>query len=258
MPFDQRIDHGPRSNDSNFGDFAAADVHWRGPAQEVLPFEVSVVETESQLQQVRALRQLAYGHHLPDLATRFGEPDEFDLRDDVVVFHAADKQTGRIVGTARLQTNRKTPLQVERSLQLPAPLRDRSLSEVTRLAVAPGYAPPVRQALVKAVQLWCIAFQVSGSIACSRRAMARCYEMLGFKDLFGDHRMVPLVHASGLPHRVLYGDQVTWEAESRARRSPHYDFFFTTYHPDIHIFRAAGHSGIGARTQLADQWRRAA
>lgn len=239
------IDHGPRSNESAFGDLDSPRVA-RETAEarrqvgqlvvERLPFTIGIVDNDATLKRVQALRQVAYGRHLPDLAPTFGRPDPMDRSPDATLFYAQDKITGQMVGSARLQSNRNGPLLIEGSLTLPPRLQGRLLSEVARLTVLPGYTPPVRLALVKVIHLFCIANQIGGIVVGARRSLLRTYENIGFSDLYGDNRMVPLAHTSGMPHRVLFRDTVTSEAEGRARNHPDYAFVFRTYHPDITVF----------------------
>lgn len=204
----------------------------------LLPFSVHVVSSEAQLEAVQSLRETAYGRHLPHLKSSFGLPDPLDRGAGTTVFFAQDKLTGDVVGSARIQTNRHAPLQIERSLALPDEWRGRRLAEITRLAVRPGYAGPVRLSLVKASHLFCIAMQIGAVLAGSRQALLRSYRQLGFVPLFEDGRQVPLVHAGGLPHHVLVRDMVTAEADARARGSADHAFVFRTFHPDIDLFAA--------------------
>lgn len=239
---------GPRSNDSQFvglgvsredrvagGESPGPDVKL-APRGEPLAFRVAIVDSEADLQRVQELRQVAYGHHLPALATSFGRPDPVDRWPDVTIFYAEDKVTRRVVGSARLQCNRSQPLQIERSIVLPPQLLDKLLAEVTRMTVIPGYAQPVKLALVKAIHLYCIGMQIGGIVCASRPSLMRQYLNLGFDDLYGDARLVPMAHGSGLEHRVLFRDTVTSEAHNRSRQHPDYAFVFRTYHPDIEVF----------------------
>ncbi|MEO8152077.1 MAG: hypothetical protein ABI605_03325 [Rhizobacter sp.] len=224
-----------------------------------LPFRVRVVCDDAQLLRVQALRQTAYGRHLPAQAASFGSADPLDRLRDTTIFFAEDKATGAVVGSARVQSNRSAPLQIERSIELPEQRRGQLLAEITRLCVLPGYEPPVRLALVKASHLYCIATQIGGVLAGSRRSLLRIYENLGFTDLFGDERMCALEHAGGLPHRVLFRDTVTSEAMARARNHTDYDFVFRDYHPDIGIFEALAKAVAGGLRPTAEMaWPRAA
>lgn len=237
------IDHGPRSNDSRFAGLAPpcdddAPGAAAAPVGQALAFRVGLVESEADLLRVQALREAAYGHHLPGLAAHFGQPDPVDRWPDVTLFYAEDKATRRMVGSARLQCNRGAPLQIERSTVLPAALRGRLLAEITRMTVRAGYPHPVKLAMVKAVHLYCIAMQIGGIVCASRPSLMRQYLNIGFEDLYGDERLVPMAHGSGLPHRVLFRDPVTSEAYHRERRHPDYDFVFRTWHPDIEVFEA--------------------
>jgi len=259
---DQNLDFGPRSNDSDFGALdgagpAAAALSSR-PVTEHLPFRVSIVDSETDLARVQGLRQAAYGHHLPAIAATFAQPDPVDRLPDVTIFYAEDKATRRLVGSARIQTNLTNPLQVERSLVLPLDRRGKLLAEVTRMTVIAGYPHPVKLALVKALHLYCIALQVGGIVAASRPSLMRQYLNLGFSDLFGDDRMVPMVHGAGLPHRVLFRDTVTSEAESRARNHPDHAFVFRTFHPDLEVFEAIGRASQRLRGDAMEGYSRAA
>jgi len=217
-----------------------------------LPFTVRPVAMEPELLRVQRLRELAYGRHLPDQAAHFGGADPLDRDADVLVLMAEDKESGDVVGSVRIQVNRAAPLQIENSLALPAGLRGRLLCEITRLAVLPGYRSRglVRPALIKACHLHNMAFQVGGILAGSRRQLLRQYFALGFKDLFGDGREVPLAHACGLPHRVLWLDCVSAEADARASGHPMHHFVFRAWHPDIDAVGARGLQGrlVSSRT----------
>jgi hypothetical protein len=221
-----------------------------------LAFHVKVVSSHAQLLRVQALRELAYGRHLPEQAAAFGAADPLDRVPETTIFYAEDKQTGAVVGSARVQSNRLAPLQIERSIELPPQHRGRLLAEITRLCVMPGYDHRVRLALVKASHLYCIGMQIGGVLAGSRRSLVRLYESLGFEDLYGDDRLCPLQHAGGLPHRVLFRDTVTSEAMARQRRHPDYDFVFRDFHPDIGIFEAL--ATAVSRGLQADAWQEAA
>ena len=268
MPVPRALDivshaHGLRSNDSDFGALDAsrnrATHRASGVIEHSLPFKVRVVCDESQLLRVQALRQTAYGRHLPAQAAAFGSADPLDRLVDTTIFFAEDKATGAVVGSARIQSNRTAPLQIERSIELPPERQGQLLAEITRLCVQPGYDHPVRLALVKASHLYCIATQIGGVLAGSRRTLLRTYENLGFTDLFGDERMCPLLHAGGLPHRVLFRDTVTSEAMARERRHPDHDFVFRRYHPDIAIFEALSAAvADGLRNKGDEVWPRAA
>jgi hypothetical protein len=210
------------------------------PQRELLGFTVRVVDNEADLARVRQLRSLAYGHHLPLLAAQFGQADSLDEDPDVVIFCAEDKVTGELVGSCRIQLNRHRPLQIHSCIEEPPHLHGLLVSEITRLVVHPAYGDRlVRMALVKACHLHNIAMQVAGIYAGSRPALMRQYRALGFSDLFGDNREVPLTYAGGIPHRILWLDSVRAEADWSAMKHPYYKFVFKTWHPDIMIFSRA-------------------
>lgn len=203
-----------------------------------LPFKVKLVCDELQLLRVQALRQMAYGRHLPEQAGAFGSADAQDRTPGTVIFYAEDKATGSVVGSARIQSNRHAPLQIEGSIELPPDKQGRLLAEITRLCVMPGYEHPVRLALLKAMHLYCIAMQIGGVVAGSRRSLLRTYLCLGFSDLYGDERLCPLKHAGGLPHRVLFRDTLSADSQVRDKRPQDFDFVFREFHPDIEVFDA--------------------
>jgi len=263
---DERLDYGARSNDSQFARLDAPGHDGQAPARPVAPagealaFRVAMVASESELARVQALRQAAYGHHLPQLAAHFGQPDPVDRWPDVSIFFAEDKATRRVVGSARLQCNRDRPLQIEQSTVLPLHLRGLLLGEITRLTVLAGYPHPVKVALVKAVRLYCVALQIGGIVCASRPSLMRQYVALGFEDLYGDERLVPMAHGSNLQHRVLYRDTVGTEGRNGARQQPGDAFFFNSFHPDIQVFdslmRVA--SGLWQRPAAELRYNRAA
>lgn len=241
--------HPRRSNDSDFApldDGAAQAPRTEPPAAGVrrrpgviarpLDFTVRVVVQDEDLRRVQALRAAAYGHHLPGMAETFGRADPMDRQADTTVFFAEDKRTGTVVGSCRIQVNDRRPLQIEDSLELPPRLQGCLLSEITRLTVLPGYNhQPVRLALVKACHLYCVARQITGVLAGSRRSLLRQYRALGFQDVFDDERLVPLKHGGNLEHRILFRDTVTAESDARAVNHPDYRFVFRDYHPDIQV-----------------------
>jgi hypothetical protein len=240
----------PPLSDSGFGPDAVITAPMRGapaaaPAHSAraavglgLPFKVKLVCDELQLLRVQALRQMAYGRHLPEQASAFGSADAQDRTPGTVIFYAEDKATGALVGSARIQSNRHAPLQIEGSIELPPEKQGRLLAEITRLCVLPGYEHPVRLALLKAVHLYCIAMQIGGVVAGSRRSLLRTYLCLGFTDLYGDERLCPLNHAGGLPHRVLFRDTLQADPQLRDKRPQDHDFMFREFHPDIEVFEA--------------------
>jgi hypothetical protein len=205
-----------------------------------LRFTLRVARSEADLRAACRVRAASYGHHLPHLRAAFAEPDELDWSPETSVFVAFDKTSGQAVGTARLATNARQPLQIEQSTVLPEPLSDRVLAEVTRLSVLPGHADPrVKLALMKSTYLYCMARQVHWMVIGARsEGLIRQYQRLGFTDLLGDGAMVPLAHAGNLPHCVLGFDVIAAERNWHAAQHPFYDFMVRTHHPDIELFGA--------------------
>jgi len=202
-----------------------------------LPFRVRPAELADDLRHVQRVRELAYGRHVGQHAASFGLPDPLDHNADATVLLAEDRASREVVGSARIQLNRRGPLEIERSVTLPKRLDGRLLCEVTRLCVMPGYCSRlVRPALVKACYLRITALRVSGVVAGSRCSLLRLYRALGFDDLFGDAREVPLAHGGGLPHRVLWLDLLEPESVRDVVQGPMHAFVFRDWHPDIEPF----------------------
>jgi hypothetical protein len=207
-------------------------------SMQLLRFSLRVARCEADLRAACRVRAASYGHHLPHLRAAFSEPDELDWNPDTTVFLATDKDTGQAVGTARLVTNARRPLQIEQSAVLPEPLGDRMLAEITRLSVLPGHDDPrVKLGLMKATYLYSLARQVHWMVIGARsEGLIRQYRRLGFTDLLPDGTMVPLAHAGNLPHRVLGFDVIAAERNWHAAQHPFYDFMVRAYHPDIELF----------------------
>jgi len=220
---------------------------------QLLRFSLRVARSEADLRAACRVRAASYGHHLPHLRAAFGEPDELDWSPDTTVFVAIDKDTGEPVGTARLATNARQPLQIEHSAVLPEPLSDRMLAEVTRLSVVPGHDDPrVKLALMKATYLYCVARQVHWMVIGARSdGLIRQYRRLGFTDLLDEGAMVPLAHAGNLPHRILGFDVTSAERNWHAAQHPFYEFMVRAYHPDIELFGEPMVKPVRAKLALA-------
>ncbi len=210
-------------------------------SMQLLRFTVRVARSEADLRAACRVRAVSYGHHLPHLHSVLAEPDELDWHPDTAVLIACDKETGNVVGTARLATNTREPLQIEHSAALPAALAHRVLAEVTRLSVLPGHADPrVKLALMKSTYLYSLAHQVQWMVIGARSdGLVRQYQRLGFTDLLGNGQSVALAHAGNLPHRVLGFDVTAAERNWHAAQHPFYEFMVRTHHPDIQLFTAA-------------------
>jgi hypothetical protein len=222
-------------------------------SMQLLRFSLRVARSEADLRAACRVRAASYGHHVPQLRAAFAEPEELDWSPEATVFLATDKDTGAAVGTARLLTNARQPLQIEQSAVLPEPLSDRVLAEVTRLSVLPGHDDPrVKLALMKATYLYCIARQAQWMVIGARSdGLIRQYRRLGFTDLMPDGQMVPLAHAGNLPHRVLAFDVTAAERNWHAAQHPFYDFMVRSYHPDIELFGAPIARPVPAKLALA-------
>ena len=206
----------------------------------LLDFTVRIARPGAELREACAVRAQAYGHHLPGLAAALAEPDALDGQPGTVVLVCRDKAGGHVVGTARIQRNHPRPLQLEASVALPAALAGRPRAEITRLAIVPGADRLVRPMLVKACYLYAVASQVRWLVIGARSpALIRIYRGLGFTDLLGEGRQVPLAHAGGLPHSVLAFDVVAAERHWHASGHGLYGFMVETWHPDLQLLAEA-------------------
>lgn len=201
-----------------------------------LGFSVRIARHAAELREVCALRAAAYGHHLPALAQALAEPDAVDHARGTVVLLCRDKASGAVIGTARLQRSGGRPLPIEASVALPPALAALPRAEITRLAIRAGADTLVRTMLVKACYLASVASQTRQLVIGARSAsLVRIYRGLGFDDLLGEGRQVPLAHAGGLPHSVLGFDVVGAERRWREQRHPLYAFMVETWHPDLQL-----------------------
>lgn len=202
-----------------------------------LSFGVRIARTRNELQAACRVRAMSYGHHLPKLHATLMEPDLLDADEHTVVVLCVDKASGEAVGTARFQTNAGGPLLIEHSVNVPEAMRNDTRAEVTRLSAVAGADPLVKLCLMKASYLFCLATQVRWMVIGARNeALVRQYRRLGFEDVFDDGRLVPLLHAGRLEHRVLAFNVTTAESRWREGRHPLYDFMIETAHPDIQLF----------------------
>ena len=202
-----------------------------------LSFTVRLASSWDDLARSAAVRAVSYGHHVAELRSILAEPDDVDLEPGTVVFVCEDKASGRVVGTARVQTSTTSSLLVEQSVSLPAEILDHARAEITRLASVQGADPLVKIALMKAGYLYCLANQVRWLVIGARKeALIRQYVRLGFSDVFDDSRRVALAYAGGFPHRILQFDVTAAEREWFARKHPLYGFMKNTVHADIELF----------------------
>lgn len=204
---------------------------------QTLSFELRIARTRQELQAACRVRALAYGHHLPHLHATLLEPDLLDADENTIVVLCVDKASGSAVGTARFQTNAGGPLLIEHSVTVPEAMRSDTRAEISRLSAVAGADPLVKICLMKASYLFCLATQVRWMVIGARNeALVRQYRRLGFTDAFEDGRLVPLLHAGKLDHRVLAFNVTAAERSWREPRHALYEFIFETAHPDIQLF----------------------
>jgi len=202
-----------------------------------LTFNVRIARTPDEIQAACRVRATSYGHHVPHLHATLSEPDLLDADENTTVVLCVDKRSGEAVGTARFQTNAGGPLLIEHSVVVPDCMRSDTRAEITRLSAVAGADPLVKIALMKASYLFCMASQIRWMVIGARNeALVRQYRRLGFTDVFNDGRMVPLLHAGRIDHKVLRLNVTAVERTWGEQRHALYEFFFDTAHPDIQLF----------------------
>jgi hypothetical protein len=205
-----------------------------------LSFTLRIASTMEDLHRACTVRAESYGHHLPACRELFAKPDAVDLESGTAVLICEDKTSGKVVGSARVQTSLRCDLPIERDVQIPASMARQGRAEITRLACVRGADKLVKVALFKGLYLYCHAVQARWMVIGARSpALVRQYESLGFNDLYEDKRMVHLAHTGDVPHRVMAFDVVTAERTWLAAGNALYDFVFSTTHPDINLFGKA-------------------
>lgn len=199
-----------------------------------LGFTLKVVSSHQDLLDACSVRAQAYGHHMPEMGRRLVEPDELDYTPGTTVFVCRDKATGLATGTMRIQSSSYGPLLMEGSLSLPIWLSSDTRAEVTRLAVRVGADPLTRLSLWKASYQFCMANGLHWmAVGARNEALIRNYKRLGFIDVFGSDRLMPLAHTGGLPHRILAFDTASAQRRWGEMRHPLYQFVFETTHADL-------------------------
>jgi hypothetical protein len=204
--------------------------------EEVLPFTVSIVKNQEELDKAVRIRHSAYARHVPEFAETLKYPEASDTEPGVVVLLAQSKLDGSPLGTIRIQTNQYKPLCLEQSVALPDWLRPLRLAEATRLGVTDGkFGRLITTVMFKAYYLYCKQLGTEWMVITGRSPIDRQYERMLFEDVFPGRGYIPMPHVGNLPHRVMSSCVDTAEARWTAARHPLFDFAFRTHHPDIQL-----------------------
>jgi hypothetical protein len=203
-------------------------------AEESLPFTLKIVRTQAELSQAVLIRQAAYDRHLPEFAKSLVKPEAADFEKGTVVLLAESKEDGSAVGTMRIQTNAYKPLCLEQSIDLPQWLKESPMAEATRLGVTNQVGGRlVTTALFKAFYMYCQQIGIEWMVIAGRAPVDRMYQRMLFDDVFPGQGMIPLAHASNLPHRVMQFNVKTAFERWSAVEHPLLKFAALTHHPDI-------------------------
>ena len=221
---------------------------------ESLPFKLGLVRTEDQFSAVCRLRTEAYGRHTEGYGDLLTTPELMDFAPGVLVIYVQDKDSGEIVGTARLQTNSHEKLAIARGYPLPDWITTMPAAEICKFAILPGYKYAGRQLnklILKACYKFCLATQISWIVIGARPGLDKAYISLGFKDLDPLAQGHLFEHGPRIKHRVLYLDVNAAERNAFESKNPVYRFMFETYHPDIELF--ASLSGAWQRPRFTQK-----
>ena len=214
--------------------------------EERLPFIVTIAGDESALRDAVAMRQAAYGRHLPDLAATLSEPETSDREPGAIVLMARARLDGAVLGTMRIQTNRFHPLHLEDSAPLPEWLGSAALAEATRLGVVAGpVGRVVKTALFKAFYQYCLLSGIDWMVITARPPLHRQYEALMFTDVFPSKDLIPMAHVGGIGHRVLALDVMQARTRWESAGHPLFAYMCLTHHPDLRL-------GVPGQTEAAN------
>ncbi len=207
-----------------------------GMAQEVLPFTISVVTNQEELDKAVHIRHSAYARHVPEFAETLRFPEAADTDPGVVVLLAQSKLDASPLGTIRIQTNQYKPLCLEQSVALPDWMKPLRLAEATRLGVTDGkFGRLITTVLFKSFYLYCKEIGTDWMVITGRSPIDRQYERMLFSDVFPGRGYIPMPHVGNLPHRVMSSCVETAEARWSTAKHPLFDFAFRTHHPDIKL-----------------------
>jgi len=205
---------------------------------ESLTFTLRLIDSYDDLMRACAIRAEAYGYRMPSYRETMARPDHVDASPWTAIFLCEDKDTGKAVGTMRIQSTTRggTVLEIEKYVTPPPELQQHGRAEVTRLASVRGSDPFVRLALWKAAYLYCIAVQARWMLMGVRKpSLLRAYEQMGARDIFADKHEIPLGYAGNLPHRILALDVGTCDQRWLQDNPKLWHFFFATVHPEISV-----------------------
>jgi hypothetical protein len=219
---------------------------------ERLPFSVRLVQSTHDLERAVAIRQQAYGRHMPELAQRLAVPEADDLRPDAHILIAESRTDGQVLGSVRLLSNLNRPLQIEQEVRLPDRLRHQHVLEARRLAIQSG--PPGRQvtpALVKAAYEISYRCGLDFVLATARRPVDKMYQAMQFEDLLKGQQITQ-AESPDLPLSIYGMDIPQADALWIRAQCPLYGFMAQTYHPDIDIDFTRAHQRFNHPQHLPD------
>lgn len=210
------------------------DASSSGLIQQLLPFRIIFADTEELLQKACDIRYKCYKKHIPELAEGMQDIAPEDRHPDYAVMLAVSKVDESVIGTVRVQVARSTKLGLERSVSLPAALKNNTVAEITRLtATGSNGSLTVRLMLMKASYWYARLNDVSNIFLCARSPVDKQYQVFKFNELFENKEFYPMSHIGGIAHRVMWFNLMAIEQYWKKIEHPFYHSFVKTFHPDV-------------------------
>jgi hypothetical protein len=204
-----------------------------------LSFEVLFARTDRDLPQVGKARFETYNHHHSHF-DGFTPPsvETKDLQKGSFLIYAKDKSTGVVLGSIRIQSNIKRPLDIElhQPNPLPANFIGKHLAFMSRFSVVKSdVAIAVHDALLKAAMMYCDSIQSSHWVVTADVATARLYQKIGFsRSTQGE----PYEGAKDAPFPIylLTATKNDFTKAILEKNKRLHFFIFDSVHPDIRLY----------------------
>lgn len=192
------------------------------------PILVKPAETDQEFHEAVSIRVAAFDRHYTGLAAEWGwtsGPEEADRAPQSTLLIAIERDTGRIVGSVRVQRGWEGPLTMQSYVDLPDSILAQRPLEITRLAVEHSRIGNVaKMFLWKA--LWLHGLRVGANyfiVVGSVRKLERIYRRMGFVDVIEGGLRCPA------PSPTLPDQVVLWVPAPRMKQA------FLTGYPDAKL-----------------------
>lgn len=217
-----------------------------------LPFRITLARTEEQLAKAVALRVLTFGKRSLELASVLGTPEKADYSENAVVLIAESKESLDCLGTLRIVSNLRSPLDIESYPSFPTALAGRRIARAERLGVLPGRIGTLAKlALFKALHRYCLALQIDWIVVQATPPRDRDYRLLGFNPIMEEETFTSML-SPGKAQVCLALNAHQAERDFHDRGHYLYQFMIGTWHPDIDIFSSVQGAWVRPRNPLFD------